>query len=67
MLLRNGEKGKKNADLNSDLNSYLSNAGAVLYQLIYQADWKLVITCLNDKPVDDGISDVLKSHTIHTL
>ena len=58
---------KKNANLNSDLNSYLSNARAVLYQLIYQADWELFITCVNDKLVDDGISDVLKSHTIHTL
>ena len=66
MLLRNSEKGRKNSIPEQwfGLNSDLSNAGAVLYQLSYQADWELVIMWVNDKPVDDGISDVLKSHTV---
>ena len=29
------------------------NAGAVLYQLSYQANWELVVTCVDDEFVDD--------------
>ena len=37
-----------------DSNPDLCNAGAVLYQLSYQAKWELVIIRVYDKPVDRG-------------
>ena len=37
-----------------DLNADLCDAGAVLYQFSYQANWKLVIMWVNDKSVDSG-------------
>ena len=37
-----------------NLNPDLCNAGAVLYQLSYQANWELVIMCVYDKPIDSG-------------
>ena len=36
----------------------LCYAGAVLYQLCYQAYWELVITWVNDKPKDDGYRSI---------
>ena len=40
--------------LNWNLNPDLWNAGAVFYQLSYQANWELVDVWVNDKPIDDG-------------
>ena len=37
-----------------DSNPDLCDAGAVFYQLRYQANWGLVIMRVNDKPVDGG-------------
>ena len=37
-----------------DSNSDFYDAGAVLHQLRYQANWKLVIMWVYDKPVDSG-------------
>lgn len=31
-----------------------ADAGAVLYQLRYQANWELVISWVDDESVDDG-------------
>ena len=35
------------------LNPDLCDAGAVLHQLSYQANWELVVTLVNDKQLDD--------------
>ena len=40
--------------LKGDSNVDLCDAGAVLYQLSYQANWELVIRWVYDKPVDTG-------------
>ena len=48
-FLSRSEKG-----LNGDSNPDLCDAGAVLYQWSYQADWELVVMRVNYKPVDDG-------------
>ena len=37
-----------------DLNPDLCDAGAVLHQLSYAANWELVIMHVNDKPADSG-------------
>ena len=37
-----------------DSNPDLYDASAVFYQLRYQANWKLVIMRVNDKPIDGG-------------
>ena len=37
-----------------DSNPDLCDAGAVLYQLSYQANWELVIMWVYDNPVDSG-------------
>ena len=36
-----------------DSNPKLCNAGAVLYQLSYQANWELVVLWVDDKTVDE--------------
>ena len=40
--LRGSEKGLKNSGLNGDSNPDLCDAGAVLHQLSYQANWEQV-------------------------
>ena len=40
--------------LERDSNPDLYDVGAVLFQLLYQTNWELVITWVNDKPVDSG-------------
>ena len=55
--LSSGEKGLKNSGLNRDLNPDLCDAGAVLYQLSYQANWEHVVMWVNYKPVDVEIED----------
>ena len=37
-----------------DSNLDLFDAGAVFYQLSYQADWEMVIMWVYDKPVNSG-------------
>ena len=39
---------------NGDLNPDLCLAGAVLYQLSYQANWELGVMRVDYEPVDDG-------------
>ena len=46
-------KSLKNPGLKGDWHLDLSDAGAVLHQLIYQANWKVVVMWVDDKPVDD--------------
>ena len=41
---------KERPDLDS--NPDICNAGAVLHQLSYQANWELLIMCVYGKPVD---------------
>ena len=48
LLNQQRELGLKNSDLNWDLNPDLYNAGAVLYQLSYQANWEQVIMSKNE-------------------
>ena len=43
-------KGRPERDLNPDL----CDAGAVLYELSFQANWELVIMWVYDKPIDGG-------------
>ena len=43
LVISSSEKGQKNSDLNGDSNLDLCDAGAVLFQLSYQAYWELVI------------------------
>ena len=52
--LSSSEKGQKNSCLNRDLNPDICDAGTELYQLIYQANWELVIIWVDDKPIDYG-------------
>ena len=61
--------------LNGDSNPDLCNAGAVLYQLSYQANWELVVMWVNDQPIYDGYRSILQSvfqsavliHEIHVF
>ena len=43
------------------MNPDLCNANAVLYQLSYEANWKLVTMWVNDKPVDVDIYDQINN------
>ena len=56
-LLRNLSSCEKKAWKNSGLNGIrthdLCDAGAVLYQLSYQANWELVILWVRNIPVKD--------------
>lgn len=52
--LSSSEKGLKNSGLNSNLNPNLCHDRALLLNLSYQANWKLVILGVDYKPVDDG-------------
>ena len=56
-LLRNlsscEEKAWKNSGLNGIRTHDLCDAGAVLYQLSYQANWELVILWVRNIPVKD--------------
>ena len=56
--LSSSEKDLKNSGLNRYSNPDICDASAVLYQLSYQANWELVITWVNDKPVDDGYRSI---------
>ena len=51
------EKGLKFSGLNGDSNPDLCDAGAVLHQLSYQANWVQVVMWLNYKPVYVEIDD----------
>ena len=51
--LSNSEKGPKNSGLNGDSDSDVSDAGAVLYQLSYQANLELVVMLFDYKPFVD--------------
>ena len=44
---------KKNSGLNGIQTHDLCDAGAVLYQLSYQANWELVILWVRNIPVKD--------------
>ena len=44
---------KKNSGLNGIWTQDLCDAGAVLYQLSYQANWQLVILWVRNIPVKD--------------
>ena len=44
-------KGQKNSGLNRTLNPVLCDAGALLHQLSYHANWELVIKLVYDKPI----------------
>ena len=46
---------KKNSGLNRIRTHYLCDAGAVLYQLSYQANWELVILWVRNIPVKEKI------------
>ena len=50
----NGYLSSSKKGLNWDSNPALFDAGAVLYQLTFQANSELVVMWVNDKPVDDG-------------
>ena len=54
------EKGLKNSGLNGDSNPYFCDAGAVLNQLSYQANWEQVFMWVDYKPVDVEIGDYNK-------
>ena len=41
-----------------DSNPDLYNSGAVINQLSYQANWELVIMCIDCMPIDDGYRSV---------
>ena len=41
-----------------DSNPDLCNAGAVLYELSYQANWELVVMCVDFKSIDDGYRSI---------
>ena len=43
--------------LNSDSNPELCDAGAVLHQLSYQANWELIFLWVDYKPVDVEVDD----------
>ena len=45
----------ENRSLNGDSNPDLCDADAVLHQLIYQADWELVVMRVDCNPVDAEI------------
>ena len=45
---------KKNLGLNGIRTHDLCDAGAVLYQLSYQANWELVILWVRNIPVHEG-------------
>ena len=51
--LSNSEKGPKNSGLNGDSDSAVSDAGAVLHQLSYQANLELVVMLFDYKPFVD--------------
>ena len=51
------EKGLKNSGLNGDSNPDLCDAGAVLYQLSFQANWEQVFMWVDYEPVDMEIDD----------
>ena len=44
-----------------DSSSDLYDAGAVLYQLSYLANWELIIMRVHDKTISDGYRSLLKS------
>ena len=48
----------KKPGLNGDLNPDLYDAYAVLYQLNYQANWRLVVMWVDDKSVGDGYRSI---------
>ena len=55
--LSSSKKALKNSGRNGDLNPDLCDAGAVLYQLSYQANWENVVMWVDYKPVDEEIDD----------
>ena len=54
LLLSSSECGHENSGLNEDSNPDLCDAGAVLHQLSYQANWKLFVMRVDYEPLDDG-------------
>ena len=52
LLCHSSSSGQERSEWDS--NPDPSNVGEVLYQLSYQANWELVIMCVNDKPADSG-------------
>ena len=53
--LSSSERGLKNSCLNGDSNPDLCDAGAVLHQLSYQANWEQVVVWDDYKPVDGNM------------
>ena len=54
---------QKNSDLNGIRTHDLSDTGAVLYQLSYQANWQLVTLWIRNIPVDgEDSSECMKDH-----
>ena len=56
-LLKQRREWSENSDLNGDSNPDLCDAGAVLHQLSYQANWEQVVVWVDYKLVDMEISD----------
>ena len=57
LIIAFSEKGLKNSGLNGDSNPDLWDAGAVPYQLGYQANWEQVVMRVDYKPIDVEIDD----------
>ena len=55
--LSNSEKGLGNSGLNGDSNPDLCDAGAVLNQFSYKANWELVVMWVVYEPLDVEIDD----------
>ena len=54
LLLSSSECGHENSGLNEDSNPDLCDAGAVLYQLSFQANWEQIIMWVDYELWDDG-------------
>ena len=56
-LLKLRRERSENSNLNGDSNPDLCDAGAVLHQLNYQANWEQVVVWVDYKLVDVEIGD----------
>ena len=56
-LLKQRRERSENSNLNGDSNPDLCDAGAVLHQLNYQANWEQVVVWVDYKLVDVEIGD----------
>ena len=46
-----------------DSNLDLCDAGAVLYQSSYQANWELIVLWVDNKPIDNGYRSTFEVYT----